>query len=134
MTDTAQQFYNLHRRDKKGGSYHHAFVYTPAALVLRNDAGDWIAPYDADIVTSAAVNASFVRRKNGKRVSREETEDLLMTATRTPSSSQYTCIYAGSRRQVDTTPCPQTNSSSSLLPSRDDRPASTLNFAPVTFL
>ncbi|KAG1725072.1 uncharacterized protein EDB91DRAFT_1331154 [Suillus paluster] len=70
MTDTAQQFYNLHRRDKKGGSYHHAFVYTPAALVLRNDAGDWIAPHDADIVTSAAVNAGSVRRRNGRRVSR----------------------------------------------------------------
>jgi len=74
MTDTAQQFYNIHRRDKQGGFYHHAYVYTPAALVMRNDVGDWVLPYEVDIVTSAAVNAGAVRRRNGKRVAREETE------------------------------------------------------------
>ncbi|KAJ8584533.1 hypothetical protein M405DRAFT_826583 [Rhizopogon salebrosus TDB-379] len=74
MIDTAQQFYNLHRNDKKRGFYHHAIVYTPAAVVLRNDAGDWVSPYHVDVVTSAAVNAGSVRRQNGKHVAREETE------------------------------------------------------------
>ena len=82
MTDTAQQFYNLHRSDKKRGFYHHALIYTPDVVVLRNDAGDWVPPYDVDVVTSAAVNAGAIRRQNGKRVAREETEKQIESTMR----------------------------------------------------
>ncbi|KAG1729572.1 hypothetical protein EDB19DRAFT_115898 [Suillus lakei] len=74
MAYTAQQFYNLHHRDEKGGFYHHAFVYTPAVVVMRNDAGEWASPYDVDVLTSAAVNVGAVRREIGESVAHEGTE------------------------------------------------------------
>lgn len=64
-TDTAQQFYKLHLRDRQGGLYHHAMIYTPSVVIFRNDAGGWVTPFEVDILTSAAVNAGDVRNKNG---------------------------------------------------------------------
>lgn len=65
MTGTAQQFYKLHTHDRQGGFYHHAMVYTPSVVICRDDAGEWVTPFEVDIVTSAAVNAGDVRNKNG---------------------------------------------------------------------
>jgi uncharacterized protein (TIGR02452 family) len=36
--------------------------YSPRVLFFRSDKGHWLAPIEADIVTSAAVNAGVVRR------------------------------------------------------------------------
>jgi uncharacterized protein (TIGR02452 family) len=65
MTDTAQRFYRLHTRDRNGGFYHHAMVYTPSVVILKDDAGNWAPPFEVDVLTSAAVNAGDVRKKIG---------------------------------------------------------------------
>ncbi|KAG2153216.1 hypothetical protein DEU56DRAFT_868644 [Suillus clintonianus] len=65
MTDTAQRFYRLHVRDRNGGYYHHAMVYTPSVVILKDDTGDWASPFEVDVLTSAAVNAGDVRKKAG---------------------------------------------------------------------
>ena len=61
-TDAAQQFYNLHTRDPKGGYYSHAMIYSPGVLLLRDDRGGWTAPTEVDVLTSPAVNAGVARR------------------------------------------------------------------------
>ncbi|KAG6382027.1 hypothetical protein JVT61DRAFT_660 [Boletus reticuloceps] len=66
MTDTAQQFYRLHLRDRQGGFYHHAMIHSPSVVVFRNDAGEWVTPFEVDIHTSTAVNAGDVRNKSGR--------------------------------------------------------------------
>ncbi|KAI0261291.1 hypothetical protein BC834DRAFT_897139 [Gloeopeniophorella convolvens] len=38
-------------------------VFSPAVLVLRDDAGAWVPPFQIDVVTSAAVNAGSVRAR-----------------------------------------------------------------------
>ncbi|KAG1824416.1 uncharacterized protein BJ212DRAFT_1566252 [Suillus subaureus] len=57
MTDSAQRFYRLHTRDRNRGFYHHAMVYTPSVVILKDDAGNWTSPFEVDVLTSAAVNA-----------------------------------------------------------------------------
>ncbi|KAI6145520.1 hypothetical protein BKA82DRAFT_995668 [Pisolithus tinctorius] len=66
MTDGAQQFYKLHHNDRKGGFYYHAMIYSPGIVILRDDAGDWVSPFEVDVLTSAAVNAGDVRNKNAR--------------------------------------------------------------------
>ena len=58
----ATPFYELHVRDNKGGFYSHAMIYSPSVAIFRNDNGDWLCPYQVDIVTSPAVNAGLVRK------------------------------------------------------------------------
>lgn len=65
MTKSAQRFYQLHTRDRNGGFYHHAMVYTPSVVILKDDAGNWASPFEVDVLTSAAVNAGDVRKKIG---------------------------------------------------------------------
>ncbi|OJA15028.1 hypothetical protein AZE42_05249 [Rhizopogon vesiculosus] len=74
MTDSAQRFYRLHNHDRKGGFYHHAMIYTPSVVVLKDDAGNWTSPFEADVLTSAAVNAGDVRKKIGDQLERAEIE------------------------------------------------------------
>jgi uncharacterized protein (TIGR02452 family) len=62
MTPTAQRFYALHKRDKKGGYYTSAQVLSPSVLFMRDDAGGWTAPARADVLTCAAVNAGVARK------------------------------------------------------------------------
>lgn len=62
MTETAQRFYQSHKRDPKKGYYSHAIVYSPQTLLIRSDAGEWLPPVEADMLTSCAVNAGVVRR------------------------------------------------------------------------
>ena len=62
MTRTAQAFYTLHNRDPKAGYYTHAMVYSPRVAFVRDDAGAWLPPLRADVLTSAAVNAGVVRQ------------------------------------------------------------------------
>ncbi|KAF9243235.1 hypothetical protein BU15DRAFT_86598 [Melanogaster broomeanus] len=57
MTNVAQQFYQLHGRDRKDGFYYHAMDIHPVY---------WTSPFEVDILTSAAVNAGDVRNKNDK--------------------------------------------------------------------
>ncbi|KAH7928712.1 hypothetical protein BV22DRAFT_969146, partial [Leucogyrophana mollusca] len=74
MTDVAQQFYQLHGKDRKRGFYHHAMIYTPAVVVFRDDAGNWVDPFEVDVVTSAAVNAGDVWKKAASESSLSSTE------------------------------------------------------------
>ncbi|KAF8190890.1 hypothetical protein BJ912DRAFT_316156 [Pholiota molesta] len=62
LTDAGQRFYRPHKKDPKKGYYSHAMTYSPRVLFFRSDKGDWLPPIEADIVTSAAVNAGVVRR------------------------------------------------------------------------
>ncbi|KAG1723128.1 uncharacterized protein EDB91DRAFT_184285 [Suillus paluster] len=74
MTDSAQRFYRLHTRDRNGGFYHHAMIYTPSVVILKDDTGNWTSPFEADVLTSAAVNAGDVRKKIGDDSRPAETE------------------------------------------------------------
>jgi uncharacterized protein (TIGR02452 family) len=77
MTDTGQQFYKLHIRDRQGGFYHHAMIYTPSVVIFRNDSGEWVTPFEVDIFTSAAVNAGDVRNKNGGHTDHAKIESMI---------------------------------------------------------
>ncbi|KZV66460.1 hypothetical protein PENSPDRAFT_654864 [Peniophora sp. CONT] len=63
----AERFYKLHSRDKRGGYYTHAMIFSPGVTVFRDDAGAWIDPYDVDVLTSPAVNAGDVHAKLQKK-------------------------------------------------------------------
>lgn len=85
MTDTAQQFYELHGKNRQGGFYYHAMIYSPGIVVLKDDKGDWVSPFEVDILTSAAVNAGDVRAKNAKStkpVDSQRLEGRIETAMR----------------------------------------------------
>ncbi|KAF8119767.1 hypothetical protein EV363DRAFT_1492349 [Boletus edulis] len=77
MTDTAQQFHRLHLRDRQGGLYHHAMIHSPSVVVFRNDAGEWVTPFEIDILTSAAVNAGDVRNKSGRHADQAKVESMI---------------------------------------------------------
>jgi uncharacterized protein (TIGR02452 family) len=70
VTPTANQFYELHKRDRRGGLYSHAMIYSPSVIVLRDDAGAWLPPHQIEVVTCAAVNAGVVRERAGESPSR----------------------------------------------------------------
>ncbi|KAG1733593.1 uncharacterized protein EDB91DRAFT_1148255 [Suillus paluster] len=38
--------YSLHHQDDQYKFYHHAIPFTPSAVVLRNDAEEWVSPFD----------------------------------------------------------------------------------------
>lgn len=80
MTDSAQRFYRLHTHDRKGGFYHHAMVYTPSVVVLKDDTGNWTSPFEVDVLTSAAVNAGDVRKKIGDQLTPAEIENRVESA------------------------------------------------------
>lgn len=67
LTHTAQQFYQVHSRDARQGFYTHAIVYSPGVVVFRDDSGAWTEPFDADVLTCAAVNAGEVRQSSAGR-------------------------------------------------------------------
>jgi uncharacterized protein (TIGR02452 family) len=71
ITPTANQFYQLHKRDRRGGFYSHAMVFSPSVIVLRDDAGGWVPPHQIEVVTSAAVNAGVVRERAEENSSRD---------------------------------------------------------------
>ncbi|KAG9312191.1 hypothetical protein JVU11DRAFT_7488 [Chiua virens] len=77
MTDAAEQFYKLHLRDRQGGFYSHAMIYTPSIVILRNDSGDWVTPFEVDVLTSAAVNAGDVRNKKGGPTDQAKVENMI---------------------------------------------------------
>ncbi|TFK26269.1 hypothetical protein FA15DRAFT_297969 [Coprinopsis marcescibilis] len=77
MIDTAQEFYEIHRKDPHGGYYSHAMIYTPRVQLLRDDAGGWHAPIEVEVVTSPAVNAGVVRRA----AEDEDAEELVISST-----------------------------------------------------
>ncbi|KAH9856713.1 hypothetical protein C2E23DRAFT_721531 [Lenzites betulinus] len=82
MTRIAQAFYTLHNRDPKGGYYSHAMIYSPGVTVFRNDAGDWVEPLIADVLTSPAVNAGVVRKTLHGRVAGSGVEEKIEQAMR----------------------------------------------------
>ena len=82
MTDTAQQFYKLHLRDRRGGFYHHAMIYSPSVVIFRNDSGQWVAPFEVDVLTSAAVNAGDIRKKNGGQADHAKVESTIESEMR----------------------------------------------------
>ena len=65
VAPTATQFYELHKSDRRGGFYSHAMIFSPSVVVLRDDAGAWVPPYQIEVITSAAVNAGVVRERAG---------------------------------------------------------------------
>lgn len=80
MTETAQQFYKLHLSDRQGGFYHHAMIYTPSVVIFRDDAGEWVAPFEVDVLTSAAVNAGDVKKKGGEDADQAKIESTIEAA------------------------------------------------------
>jgi uncharacterized protein (TIGR02452 family) len=70
VTPTANQFYELHKKDRRGGFYSHAMIFSPSVIVLRDDAGAWLPPHQIEVVTCAAVNAGVVRERAGESPSR----------------------------------------------------------------
>lgn len=62
MTSVARAFHTVHKKDKKGGYYTHACVYSPGVLFFRDDTGGWTQPLVADVLTCAAVNAGVARK------------------------------------------------------------------------
>jgi len=78
ISPIGQQFYTHNHSITKGhndGYYSHAMIYTPSVLVFRDDTGDWIPPYEIDILTSPAVNAGVVREKRQKALDQGENVD-----------------------------------------------------------
>ena len=71
VTATADQYYELHKRDRRGGFYSHAMIYSPSVIVLRDDAGAWLPPHQIEVVTCAAVNAGVVRERARESPSRD---------------------------------------------------------------
>ena len=71
VTPTANQFYELHKKDRRGGFYSHAMIFSPSVIVLRDDAGAWLPPHQIEVVTCAAVNAGVVRERAGESPSRD---------------------------------------------------------------
>jgi uncharacterized protein (TIGR02452 family) len=71
VTPTANQFYELHKKDRRGGLYSHAMIFSPSVIVLRDDAGAWLPPHQVEVVTCAAVNAGVVRERAGESPSRD---------------------------------------------------------------
>jgi uncharacterized protein (TIGR02452 family) len=76
ITPTATQFYQLHKKDRRGGFYSHAMIFSPSVIVLRDDAGAWVPPHQIEVVTSAAVNAGVVRERAGENSSRDVGERI----------------------------------------------------------
>jgi uncharacterized protein (TIGR02452 family) len=58
----ATRFYESHVRNKRGGYYSHAMIYSPSVAIFRDDDGESLCPYHVDVVTSPAVNAGQVRK------------------------------------------------------------------------
>lgn len=77
MTRVAQAFYTLHNRDPKGGYYTHAMIYSPGVTIFREDNGDFVEPFEIDILTSPAVNAGLVRQTLFGRVAGPGVEDKI---------------------------------------------------------
>ena len=62
ISSTGEKFYDLHKKDPKGGYYSHAMIFSPDVTVFRTDSGKLIDPLQIDVVTSPAVNARVVRQ------------------------------------------------------------------------
>ncbi|KAJ3563496.1 hypothetical protein NP233_g8908 [Leucocoprinus birnbaumii] len=73
-SQTGQQFYSYNHsitdKGKNTGYYSHAMIYSPSVMVIRSDAGNWVAPFEIDILTSPAVNAGVVRQKRQQALDR----------------------------------------------------------------
>ncbi|KAF8800259.1 hypothetical protein BYT27DRAFT_7217174 [Phlegmacium glaucopus] len=80
QTPEAEFFYELHDKDKNGGYYSNAMIYSPSIAIFRDDDGNWLRPYHVDILTSAAVDAGLVRKLgyDGKSA----TEDKILSVMR----------------------------------------------------
>ncbi|KAJ7099525.1 hypothetical protein B0H15DRAFT_1018754 [Mycena belliarum] len=65
MTPEGQQFYAIHKSGTKSKYYTHAMIYTRDVQIFRSDAGGWVSPVRVDMLTSCAVNAGEVRRRQG---------------------------------------------------------------------
>ncbi|KAH7102470.1 hypothetical protein BKA62DRAFT_699648 [Auriculariales sp. MPI-PUGE-AT-0066] len=78
MSQTGQLFYSGDR--KEPGYYSHAMLWTPAVTFFRDDAGHWLAPCSACVVTSAAVNAGAVKSKLPDNADRAEADARIRSA------------------------------------------------------
>ncbi|TRM68987.1 hypothetical protein BD626DRAFT_392676 [Schizophyllum amplum] len=77
-TADSTKFYTLHNKDDAGSYYSHAMIYSPSILVFRADDGQWLPPYEIDVLTSAAVNAGAVRDKDKRHPHHELEADIAM--------------------------------------------------------
>jgi uncharacterized protein (TIGR02452 family) len=70
MLPTSQPYYHANER-QKSCTYTDHVIYTPRAVVIRNDAGTLLEqPYYASIITAPAVNAGVVDKREGHGVVR----------------------------------------------------------------
>ncbi|KZP28488.1 hypothetical protein FIBSPDRAFT_908646 [Athelia psychrophila] len=82
MTAPGQAFYAAHKRNSKGGYYTHAMVFSPGVVFFRDDDGGWTEPVEADVLTSAAVNAGAARNTLHGRVAGRGEEVKIAAAMR----------------------------------------------------
>ncbi|KAJ6589943.1 hypothetical protein DFH09DRAFT_1140489 [Mycena vulgaris] len=75
MTPPGQRFYALHKTGTKSKYYTHAMIYTRDVQLFRSDAGAWVRPTRVDVLTSAAVNAGEVRRRQDADTSQAAGKD-----------------------------------------------------------
>ncbi|KAJ3505089.1 hypothetical protein NLJ89_g7597 [Agrocybe chaxingu] len=64
-TSEAEKFYDLHKRESAANAaayYSHAMIYSPKTTFFRDDDGQWLRPFDVDVLSCAAVNAGEVRK------------------------------------------------------------------------
>ncbi|CAA7261939.1 unnamed protein product [Cyclocybe aegerita] len=64
-TSEAEKFYDLHKRESAANAaayYSHAMIYSPKTTFFRDDDGQWLHPFDIDVLSCAAVNAGEVRK------------------------------------------------------------------------
>ncbi|KAF8800262.1 hypothetical protein BYT27DRAFT_7200446 [Phlegmacium glaucopus] len=80
QTPEAKPFYELHDKDRNGGYYSNAMIYSPSIAIFRDDDGNWLRPYHVDVLTSPAVNAGLVRKLRYGRKS--VTEDKILSVMR----------------------------------------------------
>jgi uncharacterized protein (TIGR02452 family) len=79
---TGDKFYGHHKKDPKGGYYSHAMIFSPDVTIFRTDSGELTAPFEVDVVTSAAVNAGVARRTLHGQVAGEAEEVKIGKAMR----------------------------------------------------
>jgi uncharacterized protein (TIGR02452 family) len=78
LTESAQRFYNMHKRNHDDFFYTHGMIYSPQIHIFRDDLGKWTKPLVVDVITSAAVNAAEVRAhaRMGESTTREIEETM----------------------------------------------------------
>jgi len=81
-TADAQNFYDMHKAEPRNHFYTNSMIYSPGIEIFRDDDGRLTKPIQADVLTSAAVNADEVRRstqarQRGRAATEQEIESVM---------------------------------------------------------